>query len=135
MSFIPFPDSLPHSLYGASWNFLPINYWLPNSCWGPLLGEPELKPTDPHTKSSTLYLLLCTSLLLINKISWYLYHASMFVYLGFHHRAHIHTPTSTELHISFSRQFYLFRLLKDLTDSFCCFLNYKCLCARLGPGV
>ena len=60
ISFIPFPDSLPHSFYGASWNFLPDKPVAPKSLSeGLLLGEPQFKPTGPHTEAATAPTLLC----------------------------------------------------------------------------
>ena len=67
--------------------------------------------TLQHAVPAVSYLLS-----LMNKISWYSFPAPLFVYLGSRHRAHTHTPTWAELHISFSKQIYLLRPLKSLIE-------------------
>ena len=52
----------------------------------------------------------------MNKISRYSFHSTVFVYLGSQRRAHMHTPTCAEFHMSSSKQVYLLRLLKSLID-------------------
>lgn len=59
IGFIPFPDSLPHSFYGASWNFLPHKPLAPKSLSkGLLLGEPKFNPAGPYPEAVTVPTLL-----------------------------------------------------------------------------
>lgn len=68
----------------------------------------------------------------MNKISWYSLHATVFVYLGSQRRAHMHTATCAELHMSFSKQIYLLRVLKSLTDLLLLFLRLQMLMVLAG---
>ena len=68
----------------------------------------------------------------MNKISWYIFHATVFVYLESEHRAHTHTPTCAELHISFSKQIYLLRLLESHRPLLLLFLQLQKLMVLAG---